>query len=74
MVDLGTINAANDGDVIVNIHGKGIGSVRAEDLTIVDAGASLVDSLFEFRTATAGLNYNIKVEDVGNARCMTLSL
>ncbi len=69
VVDIDIINAANMGDVIVNIHGKGIGSVRAEDLTLTDGGgtASLVQSLFEFENAPAGLDYNIKVEEVGNA-------
>ncbi len=68
VVDIDIINAANMGDVIVNNHGKGIGVVRAEDLTLTDEGgtASLVQSLFEFENAPAGLDY-IKVVDVGNA-------
>ncbi len=70
VVNLGTITAANDGDVIVNIHGKGIGSVHADDLTLTDGGgtASLVESLLTFGSSPSGLNYNIKVEDVGNAK------
>ncbi len=61
MVDTDIINAANIGDAIVNIHGKGIGSVRAQDLTLTggDGTASLVQSLFEFENAPAGLDFTI---------------